>query len=80
MKIGTVERSGEQLVAVGTDDEQVLILADIMDDAPATVMQVIDGKQAIIEKIATAIKGKSGQASDSFKWLPPYLGQGRLYA
>lgn len=78
MKIGTVERGGESLVATITDDEQVLILDDLMADAPATVLQVIEGQQAMIEKIATATEGKSGQASDSFKWLPPIPRPGKI--
>ncbi len=78
MKLGTIQRGGAALVAVASDDGNVVVLADVMRDAPADMLQVIAGKQDLLRKIEAAVKGQAGQPVDSFTWLPPVRRPGKV--
>ena len=78
MKIGTIQRDSAALVAVASDDNKVVVLQDVMSDAPADMLQVINGKQELLRIIEAAVKGKPGQPVDSFTWLPPVPRPGKV--
>lgn len=78
MKIGTIEREGVPLLVASMTDDQAIVLADVMADAPTDIFQVISGNQTMLEAIAIAIEGRQGQAIDTLKWLPPVPRPGKI--
>jgi len=77
MKIGTVLRGTEELVAIGVQGG-VIVLQDIMKDAPRSVLEVINGVEDALKHIQEALANAKPISTNALRWLPPIPNPGKI--
>ena len=77
MKVATVKRNNQALVAVSHGDGLV-ILQDIMKAAPASVIELINNAQGIRAQLDLLLASAKPLALDSVEWLPPIPNPGKV--
>jgi 2-keto-4-pentenoate hydratase/2-oxohepta-3-ene-1,7-dioic acid hydratase in catechol pathway len=77
MKIGTVLRDGEAQVAVAVEGG-IVLLKDAMVSPPRSVLEVIEGSDAELRRIAAAVATAKPGNTDGLRWLPPLPKPGKV--
>lgn len=78
MKFGTIRKTDRDVVVAGVGHDTALVLEDVMDDAPKTMLEVIAGGEAMQRRIAAAVTGREGTPIDALHWLPPVPRPGKV--
>jgi 2-keto-4-pentenoate hydratase/2-oxohepta-3-ene-1,7-dioic acid hydratase in catechol pathway len=78
MKFATIKHAGANVLAATLDDDHVIILRDVMEDAPRDMQELIEGGEQAQRRIAAAIEGATGIPVDGVEWLPPLPRPGKI--
>ena len=78
MKFGTIRKNDRDLVVLAGEEDTVLVLEEFMDDAPRTVLEVIEGGEQTRRRIQAAAQGRTGVPVEGLHWLPPVPRPGKV--
>jgi len=80
MKLGTISHNGVDAVVAALDDGSAVLLNETMDDAPASMIALIEGGASALQRVEQALRGRAGGglSMDALQWRPPVPRPGKV--